>query len=167
MAKLKVLPKRLDILDVNDPSCSFRINIDVLNEAFGIKRSMFPRAVYPDWKDGYYPGNVPGEKVIIWMPKLYRNKSDWKNILSEDGTKLFEIAEPTRHEDWMEIHEQWEYTIRLIFVKPDPKSPYKFIGAFKPGRMDHLRHTYERIATRVRLIGDPVSSVELIDDIRC
>ena len=28
MTKLKVLPKRVDILDANDPSCRFRINID-------------------------------------------------------------------------------------------------------------------------------------------
>ena len=28
MSKLKVLPKRIDILDVNDNSCQFRINID-------------------------------------------------------------------------------------------------------------------------------------------
>ena len=50
MSKLKVLPKRLDVLDVNDKACQFRINIDVLNEAFGVGRAMYPKACYPDSK---------------------------------------------------------------------------------------------------------------------
>ena len=33
MTKLPILPKRWDVLDANDESCRFRINIDVLNEA--------------------------------------------------------------------------------------------------------------------------------------
>ena len=48
--KLAVLPKRWDVLDANDEACKFRINIDVLNEAFGVGRSMFPKACYPDRK---------------------------------------------------------------------------------------------------------------------
>ena len=46
------------------------------------------------------------------------------------------------------------------------KSPYKFKGVYRSGKMEHLHHTYERIATRVRLIGDPVERIELLDDIR-
>lgn len=38
MAELKIHPKRFEILDANDPLCSFRINIDVLNECFGANR---------------------------------------------------------------------------------------------------------------------------------
>ena len=56
MSKLKVLPKRLDVLDVNDKACRFRINIDVLNEAFGVGRSMYPKAYYPDKKDVTFAG---------------------------------------------------------------------------------------------------------------
>ena len=62
MTKLKVLPKRLDILDANDASCQFGINIDVLNEAFGVGRSMYPKACYPDTKDGSLKGQ---NRVII------------------------------------------------------------------------------------------------------
>ena len=47
MSSLKVLPKRIDILDANDTSCQFRINIDVLNEAFGVGRAMYAKASYP------------------------------------------------------------------------------------------------------------------------
>ena len=40
MAYLKVLPKKFNYLDANDDDCIFRINIDVLNEAFGVGRAM-------------------------------------------------------------------------------------------------------------------------------
>ena len=56
--------------------------------------------------------------------------------------------------------------LRLVFVKPDPKSPYQFVGVYQSGKMDHLHHTYVRIATKVRLIGNPVVRVELLDDNR-
>ena len=48
MAKLEVLPKRVDVLEVNSPESVFRINIDILNEAFGVGRGMYAKAVYPD-----------------------------------------------------------------------------------------------------------------------
>lgn len=40
MAKLEMLPKRGDVLDVNDSESVFRINIDILNEAFGVGRAL-------------------------------------------------------------------------------------------------------------------------------
>ena len=82
MAKLEVFPKRLDYLDVNDAACRFRINIDVLNEAFGVGRAMYAKACYPDKKGAAFSGNKPGDRFFIWMPKLYSNSSEWKNIIS-------------------------------------------------------------------------------------
>lgn len=165
MAKLEVLPKRLDYLDANDEACQFRINIDVLNEAFGVGRAMFAKACYPDKKGVTFSGNNPVDKFFIWMPKLYGNSSGWKNAISEDGTEIYEVAENTRHEDW--IHEDADLSgLRLVFVKPDPKSFYKFVGVFKSGKMDFCDHTYERVATKVKLIGDPVKKIELLDDNR-
>ena len=90
MAKLEVLPKRYEFLDANDDACQFRINIDVLNEAFGVGRGMYARACYPDKKDTYFKGENPSDKYFIWMPKLYGNSSEWKNIISEDGSELHE-----------------------------------------------------------------------------
>ena len=166
MAKLAVLPKRIDILDVNDPSCEFRINIDVLNEAFGIGRSMFAKACYPDKKHDSFPGTNSGDHYIIWMPKLYSNSSEWKNTLYNRGLEIHEDAETTRSEDWIDMEKRDLSVLRLVFVKPDSKSPYKFMGVYRSGRMEHLHHTYERIATRVRLIGNPVNRIELLDDTR-
>ena len=61
MAHLAILPKRVDVLDVNDSSSQFRINIDVLNEAFGVGRAMFAKACYPDAADSFIAGNNPGD----------------------------------------------------------------------------------------------------------
>ena len=55
MTKLKVLPKRVDVLEVNNPESVFRINIDILNEAFGVGRGMYAKAVYPDKKNSDIP----------------------------------------------------------------------------------------------------------------
>lgn len=166
MGKQEVLPKRLDILDVNDKNCQFRINIDVLNEAFGVGRSMYAKAVYPDKKHSSLPDTKGQDKFIIWMPKLFGNSSEWKNSISEDETKIYEIAESTRDVDWTDIDKHDLYCLKLTFVKPDKNSPYRFVGAFRAGKMDHLHHTYERVSTKVRLIGNPVHSIELLDDIR-
>lgn len=166
MTKLAVLPKRVDILDAKNPLCQFRINIDVLNEAFGVGRSMYAKACYPDKKGETFHGTIPGDHYIIWMPKLYSNTSEWKNSLYDGGVEIHEDAEPTRHEDWIEIDKHDLSVLRIVFVKPDHKSPYRFAGVYRSGKMDHLHHTYERIATRVRLIGDPVTQIELLDDIR-
>ena len=102
MAKLEVLPKRVDVLEVNSPESVFRINIDILNEAFGVGRCMYAKAVYPDKKNSDIPGTNPGDRYIIWMPKLYGNTSEWKNVVSEDGTEIYEVAEGSRTEDWID-----------------------------------------------------------------
>lgn len=166
MAKLEILAKRVDILDANDASCEFRINIDVLNEAFGVGRAMYAKACYPDKKDVTFSGTKPGDQFIIWMPKLYSNSSEWKNSLYNDGQEIHEDAETTRTEDWIDIKKHDLSALRLVFVKPDAKSPYKFVGVYRSGKMGHLHHTYERIATKARLIGNPVNRIELLDDQR-
>ena len=74
MAKLEILQKKWDELDAEDPKCEFRINIDILNEAFGVGRGMYAKAVYPDKKNTYIQSNRG--KCIIWMPKLYGNSSN-------------------------------------------------------------------------------------------
>lgn len=52
-------------LEVNNPESVFRINIDILNEAFGVGRGMYAKAVYPDKKNSDIPGTKPGDRYII------------------------------------------------------------------------------------------------------
>lgn len=165
MAKLEILPKRVDVLEVNSPESVFRINIDILNEAFGVGRGMFAKAVYPDKKDSAIPGTKPGDRYIIWMPKLYGNSSEWKNVVSEDGTEIYEVAEGSRTEDWIDENTDLD-VLRLVFVKDSAKSPYRFAGVFKSGKMEFCKHTYCRIASKVKIIGNPVLKIELMDDNR-
>lgn len=166
MAKLEVLPKRVDILDANDPNCKFRINIDVLNECFGANRSIYMNACYPQGRHETIPGAKFGDNFIVWMPKLYGNSSEWVNSIVDNGDTILEVAEPTRHSDWMDIDKHDLRVIRLVFVKPSPKEWYRFAGVFVNGKMDYLKHSYKRIATKVKLIGDPVYKIELLDDYR-
>lgn len=162
MAKLAVLEKKYDILDVN-AGCKFRINIDVLNEAFGVGRSMFAKAVYPDKRNTYISGVNPDEKYIIWMPKMYGNSSEWKNVISPDGKTIYEVAEEGKNNDWIDTDHIEEKIDRIVFIKPSPNEPYQFVGVFEYGEMNHLRHSYKRIASKIKLLGNPVYKIELLD----
>ena len=162
MAKLTILPKRFEILDVYNPRCSFRINIDVINECFGANRGMYMRACYPD--RSFIPGTNRKDRFCAWMPKLYTNASGWKNSISYDGKTIFEVAEDDKQHDWTEETILPLDIIRLVFVKATAKDPYRFVGAFVLDKNKHLDHTYRRIATKVRLIGNPVTHIELLDD---
>ena len=165
----KILNKRVDILDVDDPACAFRINIDVLNEAFGLNRSMYAKAWYPDSKYSWFSATNSKEQFYIWMPKMYNNSSGCTNSISYDETKIYEIIDDPNGIDATETSNadiygyNYRYGYRLVFIKEDPKSPYRFVGVFKPSRMEHNNHTYERIATKIKLIGNPVTSIEILD----
>ena len=166
MPKLEVLPKRIEVLDTNDKSCSFRANVDVLNECFGLNKSVYFRACYPQKSNEFINGTDPDDKFIIWMPKLYGNSSNWKNTISLDGCIITEMAEADRDNDWIDDGKLDVEAIRLTFVKLDLKSPYRFVGAYVIDKMDHLNHSYRRIATKVRIMGNPVAKIELLDDCR-
>ena len=166
MAKPEVLPKRLDVLDVADPACSFRVNVDVINEAFGAEcNPPYMRAVYPRKESEILWEKNTKERLIVWMPKLYGNSSEWRNTLSEDGTKIYEVAEGKRTHDWTEDGFDPDL-LRLVFVQKKAKEPYVFVGAFKIEKLEHCNHVFSRIATKVRLIGQHVKFVEVLDDNR-
>jgi len=168
MSKLEVLPKRIEILDVNDPTCSFRINIDVLNEAFGLNKSYYARAGYPQKKGEWIKAVNSNDNFFIWMGNLCDNSAEWVNRLSADGKILYESCENPRKIDWIDEIECaiTDNAIRLAFVRNSKKEPFKFVGVFENEDMSHLKHSYRRIATKVKLHGNPVYAIELLDDIR-
>lgn len=159
-------PKSLEILDVNSSDCQFRTNIDILNECFGANKSLYMQACYPQKRNEFIYENNTNEKFVVWMPKLYGNSSLWKNNISDDGLTIYETAETKRDEDWMDIGKHDLEALRLVFAKKGRKDPYVFVGAFINGEMKHLSHTYIRVATKVKLIGNPVKKIELLDDSR-
>lgn len=166
MAKLDIHSKCFETLNVNDIKCRFKNNIDILNECFGANMGMYMRACYPQSRHEFIWEANTGEKLFVWMPKLYSNNSSWKNIISDDGTIIHEKADGDRTQDWMEIDKHELNALRIVFIKPSSSMPYKFAGVFVNKSMKHLNHTYQRIATRIRLIGNPVRKVELLDDQR-
>ena len=169
MSKLKVLNKRVDILDVDDPACAFRINIDVLNEAFGLNRSMYAKAWYPDSKYNWISVTNSKEQFYIWMPKMYGNSSGCSNSISYDGTKIFEVMKGPNTIDVTESADadiygyNYRYGYRLVFIKESAKTPYCFVGVFKPTKMDHNNHIFERVATKISVEGNPVTSITILD----
>lgn len=166
MAKLDIHPKCFETLNVNDRKCRFKNNIDILNECFGANIGMYMRACYPQSRYEFIWEANTGEKLFVWMPKLYSNNSSWKNTISDDGAIIHERADGDRTQDWMEIDKHELNALRIVFIKPSPSSPYQFAGVFANKSMKHLNHTYQRVTTRIRLIGNPVRKVELLDDQR-
>ena len=158
--------RRIKTLDSKNENMSFRNNIDILNDYFGANRTMYMHACYPQSKSEFLKGENPEDKFFVWMPKLYRNSSMWKNTISSDGEYIYEVAEENRDTDWIDEGKRDVNGIRLVFAKADPKKPYRFMGVYVSDKMKPLRHTYRRIATRIRLIGNPVTKVVLLDDSR-
>lgn len=169
MAKLEIKPKRIEILDANDPQCRFRINIDVLNECFGLNKSMYMKASYPPSGPiggKYISGTNANDKFFIWMPKLYGNSSEWNNRISADGTTIHESADPTKAEEYLPTSNEADAAAcmkRLVFVKDSVTAPYRFVGVFEMSDYKYKRHEFKRVATRVRVIGDPVAHIEIIE----
>ena len=168
MSNLKALKKHIDILDVDNPTCTFRINIDVLNEAFGLNRSMYAKAWYPDSKYSWISAINSKEQFYIWMPKMYSNSSGCKNSISYDGTKIYEVIDDPNVVDDSETTDadiygyNYRHGYRLVFIKESPKSPYRFVGVFRPIKMEHNNHAFERVATKIKLIRNPATAIEIL-----
>lgn len=154
------------ILDAYDPLCRFRINIDILNECFGTNKTHYFMAAYPQKKGELFEGINNNDKYFVWMPKLYGNSSLWDNGISSDQELIYEIAEPERTKDWMDEEKHDVNALRIVFAKPDKKSPYQFVGVFLMVNKDYCHHLYIRVSTKIRLIGHPVYGIELINDYR-
>ena len=154
------------VLDSNDKGCCFRTNVDVLNNCFGTNKTNYFMACYPQKKGELFNGINTDDKFFVWMPKLYGNSSLWNNGISSDGNLLYEIAEKERTSDWVEEGKHEVDGLRIVFVKPDRKSPYRFVGVFATANIDYCHHLYIKVASRIRLVGSPVESIELLDDYR-
>ena len=51
------------------------------------------------------------------MPKLYGNSPNWRNVLSEDGSELYEVADKGRNEDWISAdYDADERILRIILL---------------------------------------------------
>lgn len=162
--KLKILPKRLDVLDALGNDNQFRINIDVLNECFGANTSLYMKACYPN--NDFLRVKDNNMLAFVWMPKFYYNSSLWKNSISKDENEIYEIAETERKQDWKLFSPELLNKYRIVFVKETKDSWYRFVGVYKDYDMSNLKHTYKRVAAKIKLIGNPVYQIELLNEER-
>ncbi len=87
-------------------------------------------------------------------------------LLSDDKSNIYELASPDKANDYLFAFEDTApafYMKRLVFVKESISSPYSFAGVFVADTYDYKRHIFKRIATKVKVIGDPVSRIEILD----
>ncbi len=159
--KTEIIPKSIDVLDVNGDKTDFDYIIDILNACFGASVAGWQKATWPSGRDIAVSNSQTA--AFVWMPKFYRNRSLWKNSISENEEYIYEVADYDRNEDWTEEDGgSHENKYRIVFIKETPDTPYRFVGVFEDCKMEHLNHSYKRIASKIRLIGDPVYKIELL-----
>lgn len=145
------------ILDANNPKL-YHTHIDILNECFGTNLAGHMQACYP------MRGFIPGTECYIWFPMLFGNKSGWNNIVTNNGNTILEVGGPGC-EEWKDNGKHPLEGYRLVFAKPAHDADYRFIGAFKNDRdnFEYMKHSYPRVATRIKLSGNPVDKIEFLD----
>ena len=159
--KMEILPKSIDILDADGDKTDFEYIVDILNACFGAGVAGWQKATWPSGRDIAITDSQM--TAFVWMPKFYRNRSLWKNSISRDREYIYEVADYDRNEDWTDGDEgNLEKKYRIVFVKEAPDTPYRFVGVFEDFKMEHLNHSYKRVSSKIKLIGDPVYRIELL-----
>ena len=107
------------------------------------------------------------DTTFIWFPKIEKdrkgnvknNRSGWKNYYNEDCSIV--TTEPNEPQS---IRDEKHMTT-LIFIMFGYHE-YRFVGEFKKdmSQCTDYKHVNIRIATRVKLIGNPVYKIELLDN---
>ena len=142
------------ILSVGDNK-SYYGHVEILNSVFNMNYKGHQKATK----------NINNE-TRIWFPKIEKdkngkiknNKSNWKNNYNDDCSIITTIPPEPKKSSLLDYER-----INLIFIMFNNHN-YKFVGAFKLDKEEsnELKHVQRRVATKVRLIGSPVSKVELI-----
>lgn len=159
--RTEVRPKTIDLLDANGDKTDFEYIVDILNSCFGAGIAGWQNATWPSKRDLSVMDSQM--QAFVWMPKFYRNRSLWKNSISRDKEYVYEIADYDRKEDWIDQNDNnSEKKYRITFVKEAPDTPYRFVGVYEDYKMEHLNHTYKRVSSKIKLIGDPVYKIQLL-----
>lgn len=154
--------KMYDILDVGE-HIEFSSIYEAINSCIGTS--------YTGWMKACYPASHGDFKFRMWFPKLAKEKNgkkisaafDCVNTISSDWNQV--IFEDLKRDPSEEVDPERIYCgLNLIFAK-DPSGGYLFRGCFKcdEDASSGNKFVYKRVATRVRLIGNPVTDIELLD----
>ncbi len=156
------MAKKYDVLDANQ-NISFHSIYEAINDCMGTE--------YTGWMKACWP-NVNGNgKFRMWFPKLARIKNgqnvaesfDCINTISEDWNELVFDDLKERHSDMTDKYVGYD----LIFAK-DVDGEYVFRGLYvwDETKSAPNHDVSKRIASKVKLIGDPVTDIEPLDEIK-
>lgn len=156
--------KRLEILDAS-LHIEFKSIYEGINACVGTS--------YTGWMKACYPASSGTFKFRMWFPKLAKTKNgekvsaafDCVNTISADWNQIvFEDLKvsPDHEEDPENIYKGYD----LIFAK-DPDGGYLFRGVYVFDEANSKGNIFvsKRIATKVRMIGNPAEDIELLDHI--
>lgn len=154
--------ERLEVLDAS-LNIEFGSIYEAINACVGTD--------YTGWMKACYPSVSGNDNFRMWFPKLAKVKNgdpvptanDCVNTISDDWNQLvFEDLKLTSDEEPDYIYKGYD----LIFAK-EPDGGYVFRGVFvyDEANSDSNRYVAKRIATKVRMIGNPATDIELLDNI--
>lgn len=150
------------ILDVND-NISFHTIYGALNAVVGTEYKGWMKACWPSSEGADYTN------FRIWFPKLAEKQNgiyipasnDCLNILSADWNEI--VYDDMKQVDNADTPQYTGYD--LIFAKEPSGGDYIFRGVFRfDAEQSHQYHHVEkRIATKVKLIGTPAHTAEILN----
>ena len=158
------LDSREIILDVAD-NMSYRKTFEAINAIVGTDYTGWMKAGWPDKKT-----DMP---FWIWFPKLAKHKNgefvsaafDCVNTISDDWNEfIFDDLKDTPPD----IDGGSKPPYALILAKEPKGGPYIFRGVYIADNENskYRHHVLKRIGTKVKLIGKPAHSIEILDDFR-
>lgn len=156
-----MMAKKYDILDANK-KVGFHTIYEAINDCMGTD--------YTGWMKACWP-NVRGNgKFRLWFPKLARKKNgrneaesfDCVNTISDDWNEFTFDDLKDRHSDMNDKYTGYD----LIFAK-DVDGDYIFRGLYvRDEEKSAPNHDVsKRIASRIKLVGNPVYDIEALDEI--
>lgn len=149
---------RIDYLDAIDKKEFYRIN-ELLNTCFGTD--------YQAWMKGTWQLN---DYYWCWFPKLVRTLKDepatngCTNVISADwNTLIYDEHKDTVADTSNDPHNDRA----IVFAREPDNGPILFRGvyAYDRSQSSYKHYVYKRIATRIRIIGNPAYDIEMLDNL--
>lgn len=161
----EMVDKKYELIDANN-KLHFHGHDGVLNECFGVGVKKYGHQ-QGTWK----PAGV--DKWMVWFPKILKDKkgypkagsSGWINSISIDGVTINERLIDKDKPDYLSKEGYSKDFVRLVFAYDSDSGDYIFRGVFvgNNAATKDRNHIFTRIATKVRLIGNPVYDIEILD----
>ena len=156
--KTEIVYDKIDILDAKDRIPFYRV-ADVLNTCFGTD--------YKAWMKGEWQVS---NLYWCWFPKLVKTLKDEPaafgcvNVISEDwNTLIYDEHKITTPDTSNDPHDDRS----VIFAREPDNGPIFVRGVYV---YDHEQssfkhYVHKRIATKIRVIGNPAYNIELLDKV--